>query len=58
MNTGLFYAIFCSERIFTKMTPCRRRRLEKLIVTQLVKKSSLLWNTMVHYRFHNSPPGP
>jgi hypothetical protein len=38
------------------LTPWCRILLEKLIVTQLVKKYPFLWNPKVHYHVHTSPP--
>jgi hypothetical protein len=39
------------------LTPQTRVFLERLIVTQLVKKfPALLWNLNFHYRVHKSPP--
>jgi hypothetical protein len=38
------------------LTPWCRILIEKLNVTQLVKKYPFLWNLRVHYRVHTSPP--
>jgi len=43
--------------VFTKKTLRRTVPLEKLTVTQLVKKSSrLLWNPTIHNRENKTPP--
>jgi hypothetical protein len=38
-----------------ELTPWRTVILQKLIDTQLVKKSRLLWYSKVHYRSHKGP---
>jgi len=40
----------------TKLTPYSKVLLQKLIVTQLVKKSPPLWNLKLHYHVHKSLP--
>jgi len=43
------------SNMYDILTTWNRTVLEKLIVTQLAKKSPLLWNPKVRHRFQNSP---
>jgi len=45
----------CVKRLLTAWS---RLLLEKLTVTQLIKKPPLLWNPVFYYRVHKNPPIP